>query len=74
MRNDSRPLGEHSPASPVGGHDEQRQGDHRDTIAHGRESHFVHRETEEQALADEDTARGQTADPRPPRAQGNDRG
>jgi hypothetical protein len=54
MRNDSRPLGEHSPGSPVGGDDpmeeqrpiESERPDPRDTIAHGRASHIVHRESE----------------------------
>ncbi len=50
MRNDSRPLGEGSPASPLGGPDERpipsERPDSRDTIAHGRESHLVHPETE----------------------------
>jgi hypothetical protein len=50
MRNDSRPMFEHSPASPLGG-DEQRpipseRPDSRDTIPHGRDSHIVHQESE----------------------------
>ena len=50
MRNDARPIGEHSPASPVGGHEppiESERPDSRDTVAHGRESHIIHREAEE---------------------------
>ena len=54
MRNDSRPLGEHSPGSPLGGPDEMESDrpverdrpDPRDTIPHGRESHIVHPESE----------------------------
>jgi len=42
MRNDARPVGEHSPASPVGG-DETRP------------SHIVNKEAEEQALDRETT-------------------
>lgn len=50
MRNDSRPIFEHSPASPLGGHaertDTREPHDSRDTIAHGRESHVVHEKSE----------------------------
>ena len=50
MRNDSRPLGEQSPGSPFGGPEdrpiESERPDSRDTIAHGRESHIIHPETE----------------------------
>jgi hypothetical protein len=45
MRNDSRPIFEHSPASPIGGDEppiDSERPDSRDTIAHGRESHTVH--------------------------------
>jgi len=48
MRNDSRPIFEHSPASPIGGEDRPIPGerpDSRDTIPHGRESHIVHQES-----------------------------
>ena len=60
MRNDSRPIFEHSPASPIGG-DEQspipsERPDSRDTIAHRRESHIVHPDAE----------RTQPDDPRQP--------
>ena len=52
MRNDSRPIFHHSPASPVGGDErppiDSERPDSRDTIAHGRESHIVHPETESQ--------------------------
>jgi hypothetical protein len=51
MRNDSRPIFEHSPASPIGGSEERpiesERPDSRDTIAHGRESHIVHQESEQ---------------------------
>jgi hypothetical protein len=55
MRNDARPLGEGSPASPLGGHDpeadpdrpiESERSDSRDSVTHGRESHIVNREAE----------------------------
>ena len=46
MRNDSRPMFEHSPASPIGGGEDrpipEERPDSRDTIPHGRESHVVH--------------------------------
>jgi hypothetical protein len=51
MRNDSRPMFEHSPASPIGGEErpiDSERPDSRDTIAHGRDSHVVHEETEAQ--------------------------
>jgi hypothetical protein len=50
MRNDSRPIFEHSPASPLGGPDEHpepsERADNRDSIPHGRESHIVHQVSE----------------------------
>lgn len=49
MRNDSRPQGEHSPGSPLGGEDrpiDSEKPDSRDTIAHRRESHIVHEQSE----------------------------
>jgi hypothetical protein len=55
MRNDSRPIFEHSPASPIGGDKEpfaderpidSEEPDSRDTIAHRRDSHVVHPESE----------------------------
>jgi hypothetical protein len=52
MRNDSRPIFEHSPASPIGGEDRpmpDERPDSRDTIPHGRESHIVHQESEKNA-------------------------
>lgn len=53
MRNDSRPMFEHSPASPFGGPEERpipsERPDSRDTIAHGRDSHVVHQESEKNA-------------------------
>jgi len=42
MRNDSRPIFTHSPASPLGGEDRDPPADSRDTVAHGRESHVIH--------------------------------
>jgi hypothetical protein len=57
MRNDSRPIFKDSPASPVGGQskgDAGRQPDSRDTIAHGRESHIVHEETEKRQPTEPD--------------------
>jgi len=50
MRNDARPIGEHAPASPVGGDEEpipSERPDSRDTVARGRESHVVNRPAEE---------------------------
>jgi hypothetical protein len=49
MRNDSRPIFKDSPASPIGGDEppiDSEKPDSRDTVAHGRESHLVHQETE----------------------------
>lgn len=49
MRNDARPIGEDSPASPVGGHEspiESERPDSRDSHAHGRQSHIVNRDAE----------------------------
>ena len=50
MRNDSRPIFEHSPASPIGGDQTapipSERRDSRDTIAHGRDPHIVHPESE----------------------------
>ena len=43
MRNDARPIGEESPASPLGG----EHGDARDSVAHDRQSHIVNEEAEE---------------------------
>jgi hypothetical protein len=51
MRNDNRPIGEHSPGSPLGGEDRpipSERPDSRDTIAHGRQSHVVHERSEQQ--------------------------
>ena len=50
MRNDARPVGEHAPASPVGGDERpipSERPDSRDTVAHGRESHIINRPAEE---------------------------
>jgi hypothetical protein len=50
VRNDARPIGEDSPASPIGGDDAvNRETDSRDRLKHGRESHIVHPRTEEEA-------------------------
>jgi len=46
MRNDARPIGEHAPASPLGGNERpipSERPDGRDTVARGRESHTVNR-------------------------------
>jgi hypothetical protein len=49
MRNDARPIGEDSPASPIGG-DTAREGgeqeDPRDAHEHGRLTHIVNRQAE----------------------------
>ena len=42
MRNDARPIGEDSPASPVGGNE-----DARDSHRHDRQSHVVNEDAEE---------------------------
>jgi hypothetical protein len=51
MRNDARPIGEDSPASPVGGHEEpaadRTAPDSRDSVAHDRQSHIVNPPAEE---------------------------
>jgi hypothetical protein len=65
MRNDSRPMFEHSPASPIGGDArpiESERPDSRDTIAHGRDSHVVHQETEAQQPDAPDAGRSGHAD------------
>jgi hypothetical protein len=62
VRNDARPIGEDSPASPVGGHEEPAAGrpapDSRESVAHDRHSPIVNRPAEE---GDQDaTVRWQT--------------
>jgi hypothetical protein len=56
MRNDARPIGEHSPASPVGGNSEpvgsEQTPDRRDSHKHDRQSHIVHPQAEEDAMRD----------------------
>jgi hypothetical protein len=70
MRNDARPIGEHAPASPVGGSDRPGEStraqaadeapipserpDSRDTVGHGRESHIVNRPAERREPSDPD--------------------
>jgi len=50
VRNDARPVGENSPASPVGGEDAvDRDADSRGLHKHGRESHIVHPRAEDDA-------------------------
>lgn len=52
MRNDSRPTFNGAPASPVGGDErpiESERPDSRDTVAHGRQSHVLHKESEQNA-------------------------
>lgn len=54
MRNDARPIGEGSPASPVGGEEVvSRDTDSRDLHKHGRQSHIVHPRAEEDARRDD---------------------
>jgi hypothetical protein len=57
MRNDARPVGEDSPASPVGGDLEpaadQPSSDSRDSHKHDRQSHIVHPRAEEDARRDD---------------------
>jgi hypothetical protein len=48
MRNDARPIGEDSPASPVGGHEEPAAASgSRDSIAHDRQSPVVNEGADE---------------------------
>jgi hypothetical protein len=54
VRNDARPIGEDSPASPLGGDEVNPEADSRDLHKHGRESHIVHPRAEEDALRDRD--------------------
>jgi hypothetical protein len=64
MRNDARPIGEGSPASPLGGHQghdarserpiESERPDSRDSVTHGRESHIVNRDAERRQAEDAD--------------------
>ena len=53
MRNDARPIGENSPASPVGGNDgpvgSEPTADSSDSPTPDRQSHIVHPRTEEDA-------------------------
>jgi hypothetical protein len=54
VRNDARPIGEGSPASPVGGEDVvNRERDSRDLHKHDRQSHIVHPSAEEDARRDD---------------------
>ena len=63
VRNDARPIGEGSPASPVGG-DEivDRERDSRDLHKHDRQSHIVHPRAEDEARRDRDDATMPTGD------------
>jgi hypothetical protein len=50
MRNDARPLGESSPASPVGGDEApipSHPSDGRDSVTDDRQSHIVHKDSED---------------------------
>jgi hypothetical protein len=53
MRNDARPMGEGSPASPIGGDEgplaPERTSESRDSLKHDRQSHVVNRHAEEDA-------------------------
>ena len=42
MRNDARPIGEDSPASPLGGD----ESDARESVTHDRQSHIVNKDAE----------------------------
>ena len=46
MRNDARPIGENSPASPLGG---DHTPDIRESVTHDRQSQVVNKEAEEDA-------------------------
>lgn len=50
MRNDARPIGEHSPASPIGGHEspiDSERSDSRGSHKHDRQSHLVNEKAEQ---------------------------
>jgi hypothetical protein len=50
MRNDARPIGEHAPASSVGGDEPpmpSERHDNRETVSHDRQSHIVNQAAEE---------------------------
>jgi hypothetical protein len=49
MRNDARPIGPHSPASPVGGPPAR---DSRESVADDRQSHTIHNWPAEEAERD----------------------
>jgi hypothetical protein len=51
MRNDARPIGEDSPASPLGG---DQTLDNRESVTHDRQSHVVNNEAENDARRDDD--------------------
>jgi hypothetical protein len=53
MRNDARPIGEGSPASPLGG---DGLPDNRESVTHDRQSHIVNREAEDEARRGDDDA------------------
>ena len=46
MRNDARPIGEDSPASPIGG---DHTPDGRESVTHDRQSHVANKEAEDDA-------------------------
>jgi hypothetical protein len=46
MRNDARPIGEDSPASPLGG---DHTPDDRESVTHDRQSHVVNKVAEDDA-------------------------
>jgi hypothetical protein len=63
MRNDARPVGENSPASPLGDDDAvNRDRDTRDSHKHGRESHIVHPDDERPPRRDDREATMPTGD------------
>jgi len=59
MRNDARPIGEDSPASPLGGHDTPPQGtdDRRDRVSDDRESSTVNSEDARKPELDHESPR-----------------
>jgi hypothetical protein len=50
MRNDARPIGEDSPASPLGG---DHTPDSRESVTHDRQSHVANKEAEEDVRRDD---------------------
>jgi hypothetical protein len=58
MRNDARPIGEESPASPIGGHDTPPHGtDDPGDVSHDRQSSTVNGENAQKPELDHESPR-----------------